>query len=530
MPPEEAYDACHEILEVWKGSKDHYAFLYHSLEKQFPDNWTNAPIILLLKGEAAIDMAWHARGTGYADTVTKEGWQSFGERLVVAENALTNAWQLNPKDPRIPLNLMRVERGQGRGRDRMELWFHRDMELSTNDYDACYSKLTYLEPKWYGSVDDMLAFGRECAQTKQWGGHVPLILLDAHLAIQRQYADDSEKTNYWKQPEVWLDLKDAFDRFFELNPDETGWYHNYAWYAYQAGQWATLNSLIPKLGPVNYNYFGGKDQFDQMVALAKAHAGETQTNLLTASIELKRLVTKIHARVDEGKTNENDFADELKEFDNLLAKHKDEKSDDVAQILFAKATVYMQLFDKIDKGVELIKQLKTDFPDTQPARKADQILAAIQKQAEARRINEALVAGKSFPDFDEKDLAGQPLSLANYKGKVVLIDFWATWCGPCVAELPNVIATYEKYHGEGFEIIGVSLDEDQAKLTAFIKSRNMTWPQFFDGQGWQNKLAAKYGIESIPATFLIDGEGKIIGRDLRSDKLPAAVAKALATN
>jgi len=150
-----------------------------------------------------------------------------------------------------------------------------------------------------------------------------------------------------------------------------------------------------------------------------------------------------------------------------------------------------------------------------------------QRQMEAQKIQAALAVGVKFPDFNEKDTAGKPLSIANYNGKVVLIDFWATWCGPCRAELPNVIATYKKYHNQGFEIIGISLDQDQAKLTGFTKSMNMTWPQYFDGQGWGNKLAVKYGMESIPATYLLDGNGKIIGRDLRGDELTQAVAKAL---
>jgi len=124
-------------------------------------------------------------------------------------------------------------------------------------------------------------------------------------------------------------------------------------------------------------------------------------------------------------------------------------------------------------------------------------------------------------------LEGKPLSIANFKGKVVLIDFWATWCPPCRAEIPNVVATYQKYHDKGFEIIGVSLDEDKAKLIDFTKDQNMTWQQFFDGQGWSNKLAVKYGIQSIPATFLLDGDGNIIGKDLRGDDLTQAVAKAL---
>ena len=144
------------------------------------------------------------------------------------------------------------------------------------------------------------------------------------------------------------------------------------------------------------------------------------------------------------------------------------------------------------------------------------------------RIQQTLVVGNKFPDFEEKDLAGQPLSIANFKGKVVLVDFWATWCGPCVQELPNVLRAYEKHHAEGFEIIGISLDQDERKLKDFTKQMKMTWPQYFDGKGWGNKLAGKYGVQSIPATFLLDGSGNIIGRDLRGEALEEAVSKALA--
>jgi peroxiredoxin len=90
--------------------------------------------------------------------------------------------------------------------------------------------------------------------------------------------------------------------------------------------------------------------------------------------------------------------------------------------------------------------------------------------------------------------------------------------------------TYDQYHSRGLEIVGVSLDEDSAKLTAFIKAKNIPWPQFFDGQGWGNKLAVKYGIESIPATFLLDSNGKIVDRDLRGEQLEQAVGKVLTTN
>jgi peroxiredoxin len=187
----------------------------------------------------------------------------------------------------------------------------------------------------------------------------------------------------------------------------------------------------------------------------------------------------------------------------------------------------LQIFDNTDKGTELIKQLQRDFPETAVGQNAYKMLDAIKQQTEAKRIQNSLVTGAKFPSFDEKDVAGKPLSLTNYLGKVVLIDFWATWCGPCVNELPKVLKAYEKYHAKGFEIVGISLDDNAQKLTAFTKEKNMAWQQFFDGQGWQNKLAVKYGVHSIPATYLLDGEGKIIGKDLRGDDLEQAVAKAL---
>jgi len=258
---------------------------------------------------------------------------------------------------------------------------------------------------------------------------------------------------------------------------------------------------------------------------ADAPAAKTASGL---KAELNAIIGKIQAKAKEGKKTEQDVADELKEFDALLARHKDEKTDDVANILYMKAMVYLQFLQNTEKGTSLIQQLKRDYPETKQAQSADKILESIKKQAEAKKIKDALVEGAKFPDFNEKDVTGKPLSIANYKGKVVLIDFWATWCGPCVRELPNVLETYEKHHGQGFEIIGISLDEKQEKLTKFTEEKKMPWQQFFDGQGWGNKLAGKYGVQSIPATYLLDKQGKILAKDLRGEDLEAAVAKAVA--
>ena len=247
---------------------------------------------------------------------------------------------------------------------------------------------------------------------------------------------------------------------------------------------------------------------------------------------LTNLIARINAKIEDGKTTEKDLAPELKEFEELLAKQKANKAEaeQGAQILFMEAMLYLQVLDNPDKGKELVQRLKRDYPKTKPAEHADEVLANIDKQLAAKKAQADLVEGKTFPDFTVTDTSGKPLSIANYKGKVVLLDFWATWCGPCVQELPNVVKTYDKYHSQGFEVIGISLDRDRQKLAGFTKEKKMPWPQYFDGLVWENKLAVKYGINGIPATFLLDGQGKIIAKDLRGEALEQAVAKALGKN
>ena len=120
-------------------------------------------------------------------------------------------------------------------------------------------------------------------------------------------------------------------------------------------------------------------------------------------------------------------------------------------------------------------------------------------------------------DLKFTSVDGKQVNLADLKGKVVLIDFWATWCPPCRAEVPNVVAAYQKYHDQGFEIIGISLDQNKDSLLSFTKEHNMTWPQYFDGQGWQNKISSANGIDSIPAMWLIGKDGLIATTNARDD-------------
>ena len=257
---------------------------------------------------------------------------------------------------------------------------------------------------------------------------------------------------------------------------------------------------------------------------------QAQNNSASSELntELKGVMQQVREKIQAGDRKEADYGDILKSLDNLIAEHKSGTNDEAAQLSALKAQLYLGVFDNEEKGKALLKQIKIDYPNSKVAKNVDKILTQIDQAAAAKKLQSSLVAGAAFPDFSESDLDGKPISAASRKGKVLLVDFWATWCPPCRAELPNVIRTYGKYHDKGFEIIGISLDSERDTLDTFLKKQDgMTWPQYFDGKGWGNKLAAKYGVQSIPFTILIGSDGKIIDTDLRGEDLENAVAKAL---
>ncbi|GAC1464169.1 MAG: hypothetical protein NVSMB9_02490 [Isosphaeraceae bacterium] len=134
--------------------------------------------------------------------------------------------------------------------------------------------------------------------------------------------------------------------------------------------------------------------------------------------------------------------------------------------------------------------------------------------------------GKPAPDVVAKDIKGDSFRLESLRGKYVLLDFWATWCAPCVAELPRLQAAHAKYHRHGLEIVGISLDETKSAVTDFIKARNVPWRQIHNASS-EGDLVEAFGVNTIPATFLIDPQGIITRIELRGPALETALARLL---
>jgi len=270
MPAQEVYDDCKCLFSLLHVNNVELQRAYNLIQQPLFANHDKSTA-LLVEGKAYIDLAWQSRGGGWASTVTEDGWKNFGERLEIAENALDEAWKLNPNDPQIPATMITVELGQGKGRDRMELWFQRAMALDPEDGEcACEAKRYYLEPKWYGSAEDMLAFGKECLESKKWGGKVALVLVDTHRALAN-YLDESERPDYWKRPGVWQDLRAAFTKYLQAHPNDIKERQEYALFAYRCGDWDELNKQLPLPGKVQYDVFGGKTQYEKMLRFAKDH-------------------------------------------------------------------------------------------------------------------------------------------------------------------------------------------------------------------------------------------------------------------
>ena len=177
--------------------------------------------------------------------------------------------------------------------------------------------------------------------------------------------------------------------------------------------------------------------------------------------------------------------------------------------------------DDFEGAAKFLKSaLAIEGLDPQMKQSAEGMLARLETMKK-------LKIGAPAIEFQTTDIAGKAVSISAYKGKVLLLDFWATWCAPCRAEMPHVKEVYAAYNAKGFDILGVSMDNNRQALDSYLEEQGMKWRQIYDGKGWQAEIGQVYAVGSIPATFLIDKQGKIRYKNLRGDDLKEAVEELL---
>lgn len=179
-------------------------------------------------------------------------------------------------------------------------------------------------------------------------------------------------------------------------------------------------------------------------------------------------------------------------------------------------------------GYALIQQGKREEGATALQQYVDSKPSPIDAyQVRALIANPGLVNEQFAPAFKVKSATGEELSLEKLAGKVVLLDFWAVWCGPCRAEMPKVKRIWEQYRSDSFLIIGIDLDQNRRTFDEYLKAENITWPQYFDGRGWSNSVAQLYDVHAIPHTVLIDQDGIVRASGLRASALGSKIGDLL---
>lgn len=171
-----------------------------------------------------------------------------------------------------------------------------------------------------------------------------------------------------------------------------------------------------------------------------------------------------------------------------------------------------------------VKKIQPVFTALDPKLKQLDMGKELQQRIEAAGLTSI---GSVAPTFTQNDVNGKPVSLADFKGKVVLVEFWASWCVPCRAENPNLVEQYKKYKDKGFEILSVSLDNSKAAWLAAIEKDGLPWAQVSDLKGWNNAVGRLYGVRAVPQSFLVDRDGKVIGNTLRGETLNKKLAELM---
>ena len=241
--------------------------------------------------------------------------------------------------------------------------------------------------------------------------------------------------------------------------------------------------------------------------------------------EMEKLSKEVKALQDKYQSamavNNTDAAEKAKiDYQAMIDNNKVYTKNFVKEHSNSVVSAYIALFQLANQvdGTELDSLTSKFAPEISKSEYVVKLKEIVQEQKKT-------AVGAIAPDFTMNDPEGKPVQLASMKGKVVLVDFWASWCGPCRQENPNVVKLYQQFHSKGFEILGVSLDKTKEDWLKAIKDDNLTWIHVSDLQFWQNAAARLYGVNAIPQSFLLDKDGKIIGKGLRGEQLAKKLAE-----
>jgi hypothetical protein len=232
------------------------------LLRAFDQNSPDKSMSMALSAAFFVRYGWDARGSGAGSTVSEEAANTMHERMKIAEEACAAGWKADPKNLQPPLLMLQVELAQGEGRERMELWFARATKADPDSLEPYTAKMYYLEPKWRGSPEEMLEFGRECAASENWEAGIPLILVDAHMTLS-DYAGDRLKY-FDRNKQAWKDIRGVYDRYLARHPDSKYHRSRYSQIAYFVGDVDVAVEQFRALkNRVSLNYFRSEDDYRQ---------------------------------------------------------------------------------------------------------------------------------------------------------------------------------------------------------------------------------------------------------------------------
>ena len=229
-----AYDTAIETVWSYKAMLKDSKAGFDKVDEQLAKYPKLASTLWKVRGQFNIIYGWEARGNGTAGTVTDDAGQKFHERLVAARQALEEAWKIDPTDPHTATLMLYVEKGDGGERADMEKWFDRAMKNNPTNATACFAKLDWLDPKWHGSEEEMLEFGKACRDSGTWREGITLVIASTYLRLASTM-EAKEQDDFWKSKEVDEDIQKVFNECLKHEPDNIRAHMHYAIYLFKSG-------------------------------------------------------------------------------------------------------------------------------------------------------------------------------------------------------------------------------------------------------------------------------------------------------